>query len=150
MIDDVRALPGNLCMSDSMSFQQHWEYRTTWPLTEILTDDFFVGMRNQFRPGDRIEFCRYDGVLNPSHVGLKVLEIATARVIEVRNDAVPLAIVGEIWVLPGQEEVSRQGYSVQRGFAGKFRIMEGEKLIEEFGSKAEAEAELKKLMATAA
>lgn len=146
MTDKQRIKMTDICMSDSMPFQQHWEARTTWPLVEALTEEFFLPVRNMLRPGDAITLCRYDKN-DPYHRDVKLLEVATVRVIASSADAkaVPLALVGEIARLAGA--APERQLHVARGQAGKFKIMEGETVVEEFGSKVEADDALKKLAA---
>jgi hypothetical protein len=43
--------------------------------------------------------------------------------------------------------VAKGAYEVRRGQSGKFKLMNGEEMIQEFGSKIEAEAALKKVAA---
>ena len=49
---EKRAKPGDLCKGDS--FQRHYQYRTTWPLAEVLHDKFFLPLRDYLFSGDTI------------------------------------------------------------------------------------------------
>lgn len=144
-MNEYRLKPTDICMADAMPWQQHWEARTTWPLAEVLHDKFFLNMRTQLRAGDAITLCRYSGT-DPTHRNVKLLEVATLRVIEAgeRAEAVPIALIGEISTF-GDSPAPSAPLTVARGFAGKFRLMAGEDLVEEFGSKGEADAALAKL-----
>lgn len=146
MNEALRARPTDICMSDSMPFQQRWQYRTTMPLKDILHDRFFLPLRQNLRAGDEITLCRYDGV-DQSHRSISLLEIATVRVIrcDPTSESVPIALVADALMIAGKAEAP--GLEVKRGQAGKFRVVRGDTVIEEFGSKAEAEAALARLAA---
>lgn len=96
-MNDHRARPADLCMSDAMPWQQHWEYRTTLPLADILHERFFLPVRTTLRPGDSVTFCRYD-MQDVTHKRCRLLEIATARVVASgeKAEAVPLFVIGGI------------------------------------------------------
>lgn len=146
-MDELRCKSGDLCMSDAAPFQQHWECRTTWPLADVIHDKYFLPMRNQLRSGDSITLCRYDAA-DPSHQKLKLLEVANVRVLSAGMSAetVPLAVIGGIEDFSAesteQDQKPKNELAVAKGFAGKWRVVRGDTLIEEFGSKAEAEAAL--------
>lgn len=146
-MNDLRARATDICMADAMPFNQHWEYRTTWPLADVLHDQFFMPLRSQFRPGDSITLCRFDGA-NAAHKHIRLLEVATVRVISAGADekSVPLGVIGQVVVIGDPVDPVPQ-YTVERGQSGKHRIMQGDKLVQEFGSKQEADAELRKRVA---
>ena len=146
-MSELRARPSDICMSDAMPFQQHWEYRTTWPIKDVLHDKFFLSLRAQLRAGDGINICRYDGA-DINHKGISLIEFATVRVIAsgAASEVVKVSLVGEIMVIGDAVEGPAEMY-VRRGQAGKFRVMKGDTLIEEFGSKIEAEEALKRIAA---
>jgi hypothetical protein len=143
---DLRARPLDVCMSDSMPFAQRWTCRTTWPLADILNDTFFLNMRATLRAGDMIRICRFDR-MDSNEKDAKLLE--TCEVIIVKSGAmataVELAVVGQVVILG--DGGSRGVYEVRRGQAGKFKLMAGEEVVQEFGSKAEADAALTKKLA---
>lgn len=91
MSNDHRAKQGDLCMSDAMPYQQHHEYRTTLPLSEVLHDKFFLSVSGNLRVGDNITICRYDRV-DVQHRSSKLLEIADVRVAETGKEFVRLHI----------------------------------------------------------
>ncbi|MCK1367622.1 hypothetical protein [Bradyrhizobium sp. 62] len=145
-MSDLRARPLDVCMSDSMPFAQRWTCRTTWPLADVLNDEYFLNMRQTLRAGDMIRICRFDRI-DSNEKDARLLE--TCEVIIAKSSptatAVELAVVGQIVIL-GDGPV-KGGYEVRRGQAGKFKLMEGENIIQEYGSKAEADAALTKRMA---
>ena len=59
-MSDLRARPLDVCMSDSMPFAQRWTCRTTWPLADVLNNEYFLNMRQTLRAGDMIRICRFD------------------------------------------------------------------------------------------
>lgn len=147
MTDELRARGADLCMSDAMPFQQHWEHRTTWPLADVLNDKYFLNVRDQLRAGDAITICRYDG-RDANHTTVQLLEVASVRIIACGRDKpnVPLVVIGEIQRV-GKEVAGPGPLEVVKGKAGKYVLVRGEDTVEEFGSKAEAEAARKKLAA---
>ena len=145
-MSDLRARPLDVCMSDSMPFAQRWTCRTTWPLADVLNDQYFLNMRQTLRAGDMIRICRFDRI-DSNEKDARLLE--TCEVIIVKSGAaataVELAVVGQVIILG--DGVAKGGYEVRRGQAGKFKLMDGENIIQEFGSKAEADAALNKKLA---
>lgn len=145
-MSDLRARPLDVCMSDSMPFAQRWTCRTTWPLADVLNDQYFLNMRQTLRAGDMIRICRFDR-MDSNDKGARLLE--TCEVIIVSSGpaalAVELAVLGQVVILG--EGVPKGAYEVRRGQAGKFKLMDGETVVQEFGSKVEAEAALNKKMA---
>jgi hypothetical protein len=143
---DLRARPLDVCMSDSMPFAQRWTCRTTWPLSEVLNDQYFLNMRQTLRAGDMIRICRFDRI-DSNEKDARLLE--TCEVIIAKSGpaatAVELAVVGQVVILG--DGPARGSYEVRRGQAGKFKLMAGEEVVQEFGSKAEAEAALNKKLA---
>lgn len=127
-----RLKPGDVAMSDSMPFGQHYEARTVHPLELCLgeknedgtcsNEDFFMNVRDRFRTGDRINLVRYNhnnGWESRAFDG-HVLEVVEGlRVMHVDNAGVKMMMTFPIWKLniPGE-----QGVVVGRGFAGKFVI----------------------------
>lgn len=111
-MNELRAKPGDLCMSDAMPFCQHHEYRTGYPLAEVLHDRFFLPMRGQLYGGDSITICQFE----KDHVGrreARLLALVTVRVISSSPAAetVPLLMVGEI--VRVDEPQSREGIERQ-------------------------------------
>jgi hypothetical protein len=144
---DLRARPLDVCMSDSMPFAQRWTCRTTWPLADILNDNYFLNMRQTLRAGDTIRISRFDR-MDSNDKDTSLLE--TCEVIIVSSGAaataVKLAVIGQVIIL-GDSSTPSGSYEVRRGQAGKFKLMAGEEVVQEFGSKAEAEAALNKKLA---
>lgn len=98
-MSDYRAKAQDLCMADAMPFNQHFEYRTTLPLVEVIHDRFFLPVAGNLRAGDLINLVSFDRPVGPQHNG-RVVEIATVRVVEKRADAVELFQVGEMAKVP--------------------------------------------------
>lgn len=145
-MSDLRARPIDFCMSDSMPFCQRWVCKTTWPLGEVLNDEFFLTMRQSLKAGDTIRLSRFDRN-DANSPDAKLLE--TCEVIVGASGpaavSVPIAVIGQVVILNDAAHVG--AYEVRRGQAGKFKLMQGDDVLEEFGSKAEAEAALNKKMA---
>ena len=57
---DLRARPLDVCMSDAMPFSQAWCCKTTWPLADVLNDEYFLNLRQTLRAGDTIRISRFD------------------------------------------------------------------------------------------
>lgn len=145
-MSDLRARPLDVCMSDTMPFAQRWTCKTTWPLADVLNDEYFLNLRQTLRAGDTIRISRFDR--NDSNDREATL-LETCEVIVVKSGpsalAVPLAVIGQVVMLDSAS--SPGAYEVRRGQAGKFKLMAGEEVVQEFGSKAEAEAALNKRLA---
>ena len=144
-MSDLRARPIDFCMSDSMPFCQRWVCKTTWPLVDVLNDEFLLTMRQTLKAGDTIRLSRFDrnDANSPEAKLLETCEV----IIGASGPAalrVPIAVIGQVVVL-GDGPTS--ALEVRRGQAGKFKLMQGEEVVEEFGSKAEAEAALNKKQA---
>lgn len=145
-MSDVRARPLDVCMSDTMPFAQRWCCKTTWPLADVLNEEYFLNLRQTLRAGDTIRISRFDR--NDSNDrDAKLLE--TCEVIVASSGptalAVKIAVIGQVVILDDAASVG--AFEVRRGQAGKFKLMQGDDVLEEFGSKAEAEAALNKKMA---
>lgn len=97
-----RAKTPDLCMSDAMPFQQHFEYRTQLPLSEIINERFFLPCGASLRPGDRISLVRYDGPVTAHHMA-RVIEFAAVRVVAKSSKALELMPEGEITKVPKPE-----------------------------------------------
>lgn len=118
-MNEYRARAQDLCMADAMPFHQHFEYRTTLPLAEVLHERFFLPVANNLRVGDQITLLSYDRPQGPQHNG-RVLEIATARVVEKRADAIELFTVGEVAHVPrpGATEATQEAPPAERYIPG--------------------------------
>jgi hypothetical protein len=143
---ELRARPLDVCMSDAMPFAQRWTCRTTWPLADVLNEQYFLNLRQILRAGDTIRISRFDR--NDSNDrATKLLE--TCEVIIVSSgptaQAVELAVIGPVIILGDGPAMGT--YEVRRGQSGKFKLMRGEEIVQEFGSKGEAEAALKQKLA---
>lgn len=144
-MSELRAKPSDLCMADAMPFNQHYEYRTTWPLSELLHDRFFLPVRDQLRAGDQITLCRFDSTDERSK---QLVEIVAVRVKRAGrgHDTVPLHAIGRVEIVAEAGQAAG-ALSVARGFAGKWRVMKGETLVSEYGSRVEAEEAMNRLAA---
>lgn len=143
---ELRARPLDVCMSDTMPFAQRWCCKTTWPLGDVLNGDFFLNVRQSVRAGDTIRICRFDRN-DPNDRETKLLETCEVIVVSSGPTAlkVEIAVIGQVVILG--DGPSLASYEVRRGQAGKFKLMQGDQTVEEFGSKAEAEAALKQKIA---
>lgn len=145
-MSDLRARPLDVCMSDSMPFAQRWTCRTTWPLADVLNEHFFLNMRQSLKAGDMIRICRFDRI-DSNEKDTRLLE--TCEVIIVKSGAsataVELAVVGQVVILG--DGMARGSFEVRRGQAGKFKLMDGEAVVAEYGSKKEADDALNKKLA---
>lgn len=145
-MNELRARPLDICMADTMPFSQRWACKTTWPLAEVLNNQYFLNMRQSFRAGDIVRVSRFDRN-DANDRDAKMLE--TCEIIVVSSGpaakAVEIAVLGQVVILG--DGPSAGAYEVRRGFAGKFKLMRGEEVIEEFGSKNEAMDAMTKLLA---
>ncbi len=143
-MSDLRARPLDVCMSDTMPFSQRWACKTTFPLADVLNDQYFLNMRQSLRAGDTIRISRFDRN-DANDRDAKMLE--TCEIIIVSSgpaaQAVKIAVIGQVIVM----DDAPAGYEVRRGQAGKFKLMHGDELVEEFGNKQDAEAALSKKLA---
>lgn len=145
-MSDLRARPIDFCMSDSMPFCQRWVCKTTWPLADVLNDEFFLTMRQTLKAGDTIRLSRFDrnDANSPDARLLETCEVIVGAAGPAAL-TVPIAVIGQVVMLG--DAVPQGAYEVRRGQAGKFKLMAGEDVIAEFGSKLEAEAALNKKLA---
>lgn len=146
-MSDLRARPLDVIMADHTPFGQRWSCKTTWPLGDVLNNEYFLNMRREFHAGDTVRISRFDRN-DPNDRAAKMLE--TCEIIVVSSGpavlAVEIALIGPVVVLG--DGPSMAAYEVRRGQAGKFKLMAGEEVIQEFGSKKEADdALIKKLAA---
>src|ERR1035437_7767179 len=145
-MSDLRARPLDVCMSDTMPFAQRWCCKTTWPLGDVLNDEYFLSVRTQLRAGDTIRISRFDR--NDSNDRDATL-LETCEVIVAASGpaalAVKIAVIGQLVILG--DAGSQAAYEVRRGQAGKFKLMAGEEIVQEFGSKLEATAAMDRLQA---
>lgn len=98
-MNEYRAKAQDLCMAEAMPWHQHFEYRTTLPVRDVVHDAFFLPVAGNLRVGDRIEIVGYDRPPGPHHAA-RVVEIAAVRVVDKRSDAVELFQVGETVTVP--------------------------------------------------
>lgn len=141
-MNELRANSVDLCMSEAMPFGQQWQYRTTWPLGEITHDQFFLGFRGQLHDGDQLRLIRFESKWEGVIEQLDVIVLASGR--EAR--AVVLAPISEHRIF-GDEKAAQPAMSIVPGKSGKHKIVQGEKLVGEFGSKKEAEDAFKEMVA---
>lgn len=143
---EVRARPLDFCMSDSMPFCQRWVCKTTWPLADALNDEFFLNMRQTLKAGDTIRLSRFDRN-DANSPEAKLLETCEVIVAASGPSAlkVPIAVIGAVVILGDGPAMA--SYEVKRGQAGKFKLMRGDDVVEEFGSKKEADDALVKKLA---
>lgn len=133
-----RCRPDDVCMSDAMPFQQHWEVRTTYALKECINNSFLLDVRGRIRAGDIVRMCRY-----VNDTWQEVVEIAEVSVLAVDNSGVDIVLTRDIATY-GTAPVS--GIAVGRGFAGQFVVRIDGTIDKKFNTKIEAEeyAELKR------
>lgn len=145
-MNDLRCNPQMMQLSESTAMLRHFEYPTTWPVSDVLHEKFFI-THGRLQAGDRITICRFDSRdFNASTA--KLLETADVRVLEVKHrEYVKLGLVGEVLYFTEREESVVSKMRVERGQSGKFRLMNGEELVETFGSKKEAEDALLRIAA---
>lgn len=146
-MNDLRCNAQMMQLTESTAMLRHFEYPTTWPVSDLLHEKFFI-THPRLQAGDKITICRFDHKdFNDSKA--KLLEIADVRVLEVKQrEFVKLGLVGEVLYFAEKEEGgSVASLRVERGQSGKFRLMNGEQLVETFGSKREAEDALHRIAA---
>lgn len=146
-MNDLRCNPQMMQLSESTAMLRHFEYPTTWPVSDVLHEKFFI-THPRLQAGDRITICRFDSRdFNASTA--KLLETADVRVLEVKpREYVKLGLVGEVlYFTERNDEAGVSKMRVERGQSGKFRLMNGEELVETFGSKKEAEDALHRIAA---
>jgi hypothetical protein len=148
-MNDLRCDARLMQLTESTAMLRHFEYPTTWPVSDLLHEKFFT-THPRLQAGDKITICRFN-TKNFNEATAKLLEIGDVRVLEVKNrEYVNLGLVGEI--LYFGERANADGGSidrlhVQRGQSGKFKLMSGDTEMEVFGSKAEADAALLRIAA---
>lgn len=146
-MNDLRCNASLMQLTESTAMLRHFEYPTTWPVSDVLHEKFFI-THPRLQAGDKITICRFDSK-DFNSPKAKLLELADVRVLEVNSrEFVKLGLVGDVLYFSEKEEggsVSRM--RVERGQSGKFRLMNGEELVETFGSKKEAEEALHRIAA---
>lgn len=102
-MNDYRARTQDLCMGEPSPFQQKWEYRTVYPLEDVINSRFFLPVRDTLRAGDSITLCRFDTNDFNSREA-KLLEVADVRVVcsGRAHDVVELHVRGEIEKVGGE------------------------------------------------
>ena len=86
--------PQDLCMAESMPWQQHFECRTLHPLADVLNERFFHNVRSNLRPGDSIAICRFDRAPSSQGTG-RLVEFCEVRIVGRTDAGVELYIVRE-------------------------------------------------------
>ena len=125
MSTDLRAQAGDLCMADSMPFQQHFEFRTNWPIRGILSPKLFQGQQNQLYPGDSIKICRYDQFGGSRNRGARLLEIAEVRIVASSREGVELHLCGGIETLAQPAGEARgTGMTAKHKASGRFSVLD--------------------------
>lgn len=144
-MNDLRCNATMMQLTESTAMLRHFEYPTTWPVTDLLHEKFFI-THPRLQAGDKITICRFDR-RDFNETKAKLLEIADVRVLEVsQREYVKLGIVGEILYFTEKEDGgSVASLRVERGQSGKFRLMKGEELVETYGSKVEATQALQRI-----
>lgn len=143
---DLRCNPSLMQLTESTAMLRHFEYPTTWPISDLLNEKFFT-THPRLQAGDKITLCRFN-TKDFNEKDAKLLEIADVRVLEVKGrEYVRLGIVGDVLFFGPQEPGSVGSLHVQRGQSGRFKLMSGDDEIEVFGSKAEADAALERMAA---
>ena len=146
-MNDLRCNAALMQLTESTALLRHFEYPTTWPVTDLLHERFFIS-HPRLQAGDKITICRFDRK-DFNNSAAKLLEVADVRVLESKHrEFVKLGLVGTILYFGEQETGgSVTQLHVERGQSGKFRLMKGEELVETFGSKKEAEEALQRIAA---
>ena len=96
-MNDLRVKPLDLCMSEAMPFQQHYELRTTHPIADVAHDQYFLPVRGQIYAGDQITICRFDKA-DATRREAKLLEVGVIRIVESGANAktVPVILMGPV------------------------------------------------------
>lgn len=146
-MNDLRCNAQMMQLTESTAMLRHFEYPTTWPVTDLLHERFFI-THPRLQAGDKITICRFDR-RDFNTADAKLLEVADVRVLEVKQrEYVKLGLVGDILYFAEKEDGgSIPQMRVERGQSGKFRLMKGEELVETYGSKKEAEDALHRIAA---
>lgn len=99
----MRAKPHNLCMAESVPFGQQFNYFDDIPVKEAMNPEFFLSVRNQFRPGDRIRTMQVvDG---------RVREYADLIVVQTNRDGIETRPEGPIHKIPAAKAEAAQPVS---------------------------------------
>jgi hypothetical protein len=131
----------DICMSDAMPFNQHWEARIPVPIEEL--GDLGTAFHSAFGsllPGDQIEVCSFERVGGDWR---RLLEIATFRIVEKTAERAEAVRVGKVFSVPEpmakiSETTVSQLVIVDVGKAFEVRDAAGN-IIEQFVDKAQAE-----------
>lgn len=113
---EYRASAQDLSRSDTMSFGQHWEVRTTYPLKQCLNNRFLLSVRDFFQAGDLVNLVRY---VNDKWKEV-IEEVPHIRIASVDAEGVELMQVFDIIVKTGKN--GEKDIIVDRGLSGQFII----------------------------
>ncbi len=85
----------DLAMTDAMSFQQHFEHRTTLPIADITHKLYFMPVAANLRVGDRVSVVRYNKPPAQHHgdAGPRMMETAEFRVASKSREAIDVVVV---------------------------------------------------------
>lgn len=145
-MNDLRCRADNMQCWEGSGIIQKFSYPTTWPLTDVINDKFFLTYQG-LKAGATIEIVRYDRK-DFRNDDAEILEDAVVRVIKVKpREFVTLALIGKIVYHTQTQNETISNMHVRRGQSGKFRVMNGDEMVEEFGSKNEAEEALRQMIA---
>lgn len=89
---EYRAKPGNLCMAEAVPFGQRYNYHGDIPVKDMLHKQFFMPVRNHFRPGDTVRLVRVEGD--------RVVEFGDAIVVQVTRESVDVCADGPVHKIP--------------------------------------------------
>ena len=143
-----RISPSQLCMSDAMPFQQHFEARVAGrDIKDVISDQLFLNVNSNLKVGDEIVLCGY-----ADQTWQTLQQFARLRVTSVSREAIKLLQEGDVVEIPVdmQMEQGKKPESVvevRRAFGGTFNVLDKKKdsVLESFKTKAEAEDWAKKV-----
>lgn len=133
----VRAKPGNLVMSEAVPHCQQWVYHCDHSIEDMLSEGYFRSVKDMLRTGDMLRLVQIADDRVQRTVQLMI--VAGGR----SAGGVEFQVMGEIQNFPDPSEV---GLHVKRG-QRCFKAMNGDEMVKEFNTKAEAQAHIESLVA---
>lgn len=138
-----RLSPKNLCMSDAMPWQQHYEARIAGrDINDVLTPHLFIDVRANLKAGDEVMVCGYS-----DQTWKRLTQFVRLRIYAVSADGVEFMRDGEVIGIPlrkdepAPKKAAARELDVAKEFGGGFNVIDKKTghVLEKFKTKKDAE-----------
>lgn len=93
----MRAMPGRLCMGESVPFGQRHNYHAAHPIEMMLEPDYFLSVKTRLQAGDEIRIVR---VINE-----RVTHLVDMLVVQIHQTKVELMALSPVREVPADDTV---------------------------------------------